>query len=648
MINDKGSGEVFGFEDIKGLNNKSDGYRNVGDFKLIRVDKEVAYQNAGQFEKGSWESLRQYAIDEFGTTYNNGAAFNNGNSNFDDYGEFIEYNDLGEHIYWDRYGFVFDDDSWAVFYDCTQDETTGNAVWTLDDDNITGSTCHKHINPTESWEFATNLSNVTNTDGTTSTEVDNSVSSRVLFTTSEFNTKVNGVAEWTNDFDLRYPDSDDLLEEYQSGTKKPKYLKAVCDWLAGIGDVRTETNNNVSVTNFKNNISKYFNLDNLLAYFCATQLIMGVDQMAKNMMLCFFYDEEAVSNDIMGKMRGYLQFYDNDTILGLRNDGYLIYNWDLDFDTWDSQQNQKAFAGYNSVLWGNLYYCYQPEIKSMYQTLRSHFTMQDILDTFTKQVADKYCERIVNIDMYNKYIQPLIEDGKNYLMSLHGTRTSHRTWLLNNRVDLFDARYFAGDYQSTNMMLRGGRTENDNTGNVRIVSQRDWYYAVEHESTVGEIKYIPTNGTYSFTNRITVSQSLSPQLFGLKYAKVLDLSDFIWNISAATFNGTYDYLQELIFSTYLPSTDPNYHEYHTKGSDVAIGNHAPILKKFIACNQTVGTITDNGTQVEQRWGNLDLSQTPFIEEIDIRGSSGITAIVFPTSDSLKTLKLGPGLTTLTL
>jgi len=48
------------------------------------------------------------------------------------------------------------------------------------------------------------------------------------------------------------------------------------------------------------------------------------------------------------------------------------------------------------------------------------------------------------------------------------------------------------------------------------------------------------------------------------------------------------------------------------------------------------------------WGNLDVSECGFLEEIDARKSPGITSITFPTSDSLKILKLGSGLTTLNL
>lgn len=629
MINDKGSSEVFGFSDIKGYNNKSDGFRDYDSFKLIRVDREDAYQFDGRYDKGTWESLLSYAKDQFERVYNAGASWNK--VEYDEFGEFIDYDDANTELF-DRYGFVFDDDSWAVFYDnnpILQEDGSYKGQWTCNDgsESDPSDVVHKHVNPTECWEFATNISNVSSDGGEEYEE--NETSSRVLFTTSEFNAIKDGVAEWTNDFDMRYPESDDLALEYQTQGRKPRYLKALCDWLAGIGDIRTAgAAANIKMQQFKQDIDKYFNLPNLFAYFNATQLAMGVDQMAKNMMLCFFYDPEVEETAEMGKMRAFFQFYDNDTILGLRNDGYLIYNWDLDFDSWDEQQNKPAYAGQQSVLWRNVLECFPNEIQASYQNLRKNFTLQTFLDTFTKQVADKYCERIVNMDMYNKYIEPALDD-KDYLKSLHGPRTSHRTWLITNRVDLFDAKNFAGDYTETFIVLRGGKSQEDKQGILKIKSLRDWYYCISRDGTVYGYRKCLGGQTY-ISDPIGVDLTLSPTIYGMKYAESLDLSDFIWNISGGTFQGPFPYLQELILSNYEDD-----HTCNTTGSEVKIGTSMPLLKRFVACNQIA-------------WGDFDVSNNFYLEELDLRGSSGITSISFPNSDLLKTLRLGSGLTSLTL
>ena len=52
-------------------------------------------------------------------------------------------------------------------------------------------------------------------------------------------------------------------------------------------------------------------------------------------------------------------FYDCDTILGVRNDGRLKYNWDVDENTTDpelstDEKTVYAYAGHDSVLWKNL------------------------------------------------------------------------------------------------------------------------------------------------------------------------------------------------------------------------------------------------------------------------------------------------------
>ena len=48
--------------------------------------------------------------------------------------------------------------------------------------------------------------------------------------------------------------------------------------------------------------------------------------------------------------------YDNDTILGTRNDGNLVFHWNINRDSYDYEKNSFCFAGPKSVLW-NLLEC---------------------------------------------------------------------------------------------------------------------------------------------------------------------------------------------------------------------------------------------------------------------------------------------------
>ncbi len=75
---------------------------------------------------------------------------------------------------------------------------------------------------------------------------------------------------------------------------------------------------------------------------------MNADQRIKNCMLAFYCDPNAKDDNNassyiglgnsgtsmgtkgcpMGHMRAFYIFYDNDTILGLNNEGFLTYDWD--------------------------------------------------------------------------------------------------------------------------------------------------------------------------------------------------------------------------------------------------------------------------------------------------------------------------------
>lgn len=108
------------------------------------------------------------------------------------------------------------------------------------------------ISGCECWEFCNNNSD------------------RVKFKISEY-TRLNqkGEIEWLNDFEGRYPD----------GSTDYTNLKRVTDWVAS-----TYGNS----TKFKEEVTHYFDLDNLIFYYLITEALGMVDQRAKNMFLTTF------------------------------------------------------------------------------------------------------------------------------------------------------------------------------------------------------------------------------------------------------------------------------------------------------------------------------------------------------------------------
>jgi len=106
---------------------------------------------------------------------------------------------------------------------------------------------------------------------------------------------------------------------------------------------------------FANNLHKYFNINYLLKYYILTKMFVNADQRIKNCMLAFYCDPNAIDGP-MGHMRAYYLFYDNDTILGLNNNGQLAYSWNVD-EIGVYPGVDDAGVGYHAI-WGNLEYCY--------------------------------------------------------------------------------------------------------------------------------------------------------------------------------------------------------------------------------------------------------------------------------------------------
>ena len=91
---------------------------------------------------------------------------------------------------------------------------------------------------------------------------------------------------------------------------------------------------------------KWAHLDvyKIAAYYIYLMRFGGVDQTVKNAM---FTTEDGV--------HWYYINYDNDTILGVRNDGLLKFGYDIDRQSTDpDNSNAYCYAGHDSVLWNNL------------------------------------------------------------------------------------------------------------------------------------------------------------------------------------------------------------------------------------------------------------------------------------------------------
>lgn len=276
----------------------------------------------------------------------------------------------------------------------------------------------------------------------------------------------------------------------------------------------------------------YLDIFKMAAYYVYLMRFGAVDQVVKNSM---FTSEGTVSyiaittasgSDTGGTKTVTVKYeetignhckwfyinYDNDTILGLNNDGQLVYKPDIDrnsrtgsgswieyaepttaqtaacigeYDTYDdlihaqktgeihpnsgdmykvgdevyewSNESGYAYAGHSSVLWNNL------EADGEFMTIVSDIdnalyvaglTYDNALTMFNTKQANMWCERILNKDANFKYIESYTIQGLNHLGKMQGPRSSHRAWWLSKRFTYFDSKFVSGDYKNKKVLFK--------------------------------------------------------------------------------------------------------------------------------------------------------------------------------------------------
>ena len=225
--------------------------------------------------------------------------------------------------------------------------------------------------------------------------------------------------EWEDAFEARYPDKSKDISD----------VKAFAEWLTTTTDFATE---------------KWQHLDvyKMAAYYVYVMRFGAVDQMVKNAM---FTSEDG--------QKFYYINYDNDTINGLRNDGYLVYSPTITRQTLDDSYTTEvyAYAGHDSLLWNSLEA--DTEFMQIVQTVDAALynvglTYANVIRMFDEQQSAKWCERVYNRDAQYKYVSPFVESGTNNLFMLQGSRQSHRRWWLSKRFAFIDSLFVSGEYKA--------------------------------------------------------------------------------------------------------------------------------------------------------------------------------------------------------
>ena len=171
-----------------------------------------------------------------------------------------------------------------------------------------------------------------------------------------------------------------------------------------------------NATKFKREVADYFDEESLTGWYVLTEYFMMVDQRAKNMMLATW-----------DGLHWYFLPYDNDTVLGVRNDGKVVYDYTIDENTFDDTIGSYAYAGHDSLLWQLVREALPDKLHETAQKIRATMSKERVLEILNDQFMRNWSERVYNRDGEYKYLKPYIESGIDYLYCLQGSRYAHRT-----------------------------------------------------------------------------------------------------------------------------------------------------------------------------------------------------------------------------
>ena len=254
-------------------------------------------------------------------------------------------------------------------------------------------------------------------------------------------------------------------------------------------------------------VEKYdhIEMDKMAAYYIYLMRFGGVDQTVKNSMLT---TEGPASDDPQSTLPSLWYFinYDNDTILGVKNDGRLVFDPYITRDTKDG--TGYVYAGRESTLWNNL----EADIEFMEHvtavdnnlassTGSSLYTLSydNALREYDANQSDKWCQRIYNKDAERKYVSTYVDGWvqkiaasgttthvyEDYLYDVQGSRSAHRKWWLGRRFNVFDSRFANANFRASLIKFRS--TNLPAGSSFTIKSGEPVYYAWGHDNAITEM-----------------------------------------------------------------------------------------------------------------------------------------------------------------
>lgn len=433
-------------------------------------------------------------------------------------------------------------------------------------------------------------------------EVLNNTSDRVLFRSADFTG-----TDYLNDFECHQP----------YGNTDATELSILVSWVVScIGDP----------DKFKKEAAEHWDVNFLLHYYLCTEIFAQVDQRAKNMALTSYGDRNSKGNRIWRPI-----FFDNDTSLGINNEGIISFSYDVEPS--DQIGSGHVWNGWDSELWKLVKQSFEPEYTALYQKMRQSNILgyEESLSVFQGKLADFWSESIYNRDSYYKYLEPmLLNNDSSYLYALQGSRTNHRKWWLRNRFSYMDSKYRAGSYMNNYATMRL-YTPREWTGvapnaDFNLTINRPGYFHVKYGSYLTQSTRGYAGQTYRIPAPSTQFNDTETIIYGISSVK--SLGDL-----APKYPGTVDISNALAL------------EDLTLGSLVSGYKNQNLTTLHTGTNEMLKKVNvANCPNLKQA---LELNKCYSLESVEARGS-GITGLDLPSSGILKMLHLPASFTSLYL
>ena len=416
-------------------------------------------------------------------------------------------------------------------------------------------------------------------------------------------------SRWSGCYEARYPDDSGKPSE---AARAKQALKTFNLWV-------NSTKNDLA----KFITEKWSHMDvyKMAAYYIYAMRFGAADQIVKNSMLT---TEDGI--------HWFFINYDNDTILGLRNDGLLKFGPYITRQSKDpSDPTSYCYAGHDSVLWNNFeadaeFMSIVSDIdKALYNAGLNYGAM---INMFNNLQSNKWGERIFNIDEQYKYLDVWNQSQNNQLEKLQGSRESHREWWISNRFNMYDEINLIGAYQNNNVEIKP--TSFGVTGatiNIRPSSNGHFFgYGINNTP-------IETGVSGNTSADITfVTPADTPLYIGdpVRFYNAKNIAKFDASFMAP-------YIQEATFSNINSNGEDSYMTDVILGSSGLTNNTLTQLGSI----SFVKYLKNLDIRNYQAITNLNLSNNKNLESVNASGCTSLTSVVFPEAAPINSVVL-PG------